>query len=193
MQYLPVISHYCFYDLNSCYYNPMRLIKTILGISLIGLFCIAMASYISPRFFVKTAYALVKSEFSNLPEFSSQALLNLSNNQRENYIIVDVRSPVERNVSIIEGSINQARFELNSDAYQKKKIVVYCTIGYRSGHYTKVLRQQGLDAYNLSEGILGWIHAGGSLVNTHGQITPAVHVYSRPWNLGVRGDHVAVF
>ena len=170
----------------------MKILKLFLGVGLIGLVCIAVASYVSPRFFVKTAYTLVKLEFADLPEFSSQALLGLSNAQRENYIVVDVRSPVEQNISIIEGSVDQAHFERNFDSNQKKKVVVYCTIGYRSGYYAKALRQQGLDAYNLSEGILGWIQAGGSLVNTDGQITLKVHVYSRPWDLAVQ-DHVAIF
>ena len=170
----------------------MKILKLFLGIGLIGLVCIAVASYVSPRFFVKTAYTLVKLEFDDLPEFSNQALLDLSDAQRENYIVVDVRSPAEQNVSIIQGSIDQAHFEQNFDSNQKKKVVVYCTIGYRSGYYAKALRQQGLDAYNLSEGILGWIQAGGSLVNTDGQITLKVHVYSRPWDLAVQ-DHVAIF
>jgi rhodanese-related sulfurtransferase len=170
----------------------MKILKLFLGIGLIGLICIAVASYVSPRFFVKTAYTLVKLEFDDLPEFSNQVLLDLSTSQRENYIVVDVRSPAEQNVSIIQGSIDQAHFEQNFDSYQNKKVVVYCTIGYRSGYYAKALRQQGLDAYNLSEGILGWIQAGGSLVNADGEITSKVHVYSRPWDLAVK-DHVAVF
>ncbi|GJL72331.1 MAG: hypothetical protein NMNS01_15300 [Nitrosomonas sp.] len=170
----------------------MKLLKIIFGISLIGLVCIVIAGHVSPRFFVKTAYAYVKSEFTNLPDIPSQTLLNLSSDQRNIYIIVDVRSSEEREISIIGGSIDQAHFESNIEAYQKKKVVVYCTIGYRSGFYAETLRRQGLDAYNLSEGVLGWIQAGGLLVNTDGQITPRVHVYSRPWDLGVK-DHVAVF
>lgn len=170
----------------------MKLLKTIFGISLLGLVCIVIAGHVSPRFFVITAYAFVKSEFANLPDISSQALLNLSDDQRGSYIVVDARSPVEREVSMIEGSIDQAQFESNIDVYQNKKIIVYCTIGYRSGFYAKELRQRGLDAYNLREGILGWTQAGGQLVNTEGQETPKVHVYSRPWDLGVK-DHVAVF
>ena len=159
---------------------------------MVGLVCIVIADHVSPRFFVKTAYAFVKSEFANLPDIPSQTLLNLSSDQRNNYIVVDVRSPKEREISIIEGSIDQADFERNIDVFQKKKVVVYCTIGYRSGYYAETLRQQGVDAYNLSEGILGWIQAGGLLVNPDGQVTPKVHVYSRPWDLGVK-NHVAVF
>lgn len=171
----------------------MKLLKTFFGVSLVGLVCVVIAGYVSPRFFVKAAYAFVKYEFTSLPDIPSQALLNLSRDQRGDYIVVDVRSPVEREVSIIEGSIDQAHLERNMDAYQKKKVIVYCTIGYRSGFYAKALRQQGLDAYNLREGILGWVQAGGLLVNTDGQVTPKVHVYSPPWDFGVKKDHIAVY
>lgn len=170
----------------------MKFLKYFFGISLISLACIAVACYISPRFFVKTAYAIVKQEFADVPEFSSQKLLDLSDDQATSPIIVDVRSPEEQNVSTIIGSIDKAYFEQNLDDYQKRKIVVYCTIGYRSGFYVESLKQQGLDAYNLSEGILGWIQASGLLVNSDGKITSKIHVYSRPWNLGVK-DHIAVF
>lgn len=170
----------------------MKLLKIILGTSIVGLVCVVIAGHASPRFFVKTTYALVKSEFTNLPDIPSQTILNLSSDQRNNYIVVDVRSPKEREISIIEGSIDQADFEKNIDVFQEKKVVVYCTIGYRSGYYAERLRQQGLDAYNLSEGILGWIQEGGLLVNPNGQVTPKVHVYSRPWDLGVK-NHIAVF
>lgn len=157
-----------------------------------GMVSIIIACYVSPRFFVKTAYALVKHELADIPEISNQSLLGLSNNQIMRPIIVDVRSPEEQAISIIKGSIDKAFFEQNLDDYAKRKIVVYCTIGYRSGYYVESLKQQGLDAYNLSEGILGWLHAGGSIVNANGEITSKVHVYSRPWDLGVK-NHVAVF
>lgn len=157
-----------------------------------GLISIVVACYVSPRFFVKSAYILVKHELADIPEISNQMLLSLSNNQNMRPIIVDVRSPEEQDISIIKGSIDKAYFEQNLDDYEKRKIVVYCTIGYRSGYYVESLRQQGFDAYNLSEGILGWIQAGGLLVNSNGDITSKIHVYSRPWDLGVK-NHVAVF
>ena len=115
-----------------------------------------MACIVSPKIFTKTAYALVKLEFEDIPEFSGTSLHQLSrNNNDSGYIIVDVRTPEERNVSIIDGAIDQESFERNRSVYQNQRIIVYCTIGYRSGFYTRSLRQEGFDAYNLSEGILG--------------------------------------
>lgn len=169
------------------------MMKTFIGICLLGLVGFVTLCYISPRFFIKTSYTLVKSEFTDLPEFSAQSLQALSADERTNYIVVDVRTPEERDISIIVDAVDQAYFETNLEAYQKNKIIiVYCTIGYRSGYYAQELRQKGFDAYNLSEGILGWIDTNGLLVNPHGQETLRVHVYSRPWNLAVK-NHIAIF
>ncbi len=134
----------------------------------------------------------MKLEFPDLPEFSNQLLQALSHEEKMSYVLVDVRTPEERNVSIISGAIDDEYFERNMASYQNKKIIVYCTIGYRSGFYAAALRQKGYDVYNLSGGILGWTHVDGVLVSSQGQITNEVHVYSRPWNLAVK-NAVAVF
>ena len=166
--------------------------KVFVGIFLGSLLSFVVACYVSPQVSLKYAYSLVKLEFPDLPEFSNQSLKALSRDEREDYVVVDVRAPEERNVSIIAGAIDNEYFERNITSYENKKIIVYCTIGYRSGYYTETLRQKGFDAYNLSEGILGWTHVDGLLVNSQGWTTDEVHVYSRPWDLAVK-NAVAVF
>ena len=166
--------------------------KVVGGIFLVSLVSFVVACYISPQISLKSAYSLVKLEFPDLPELSNQSLQTLSREEKRDYVLVDVRTPEERNVSIIAGAIDHEYFERNMASYQNKKIVVYCTIGYRSGFYAAELRQKGLDAYNLSEGILGWTHVDGLLINPQGQATGEVHVYSRPWDLAVK-NAVAVF
>ena len=104
----------------------------------------------------------------------------------------DVRTPQERNVSTISGAIDNEYFEHNSVSYLSKKIIVYCTIGYRSGNYAAELRQKGFDAYNPSEGIIGWAHVDGLLIDPQGLATLQVHVFSRPWNFALK-HHIAVF
>ena len=170
----------------------MGIFKVVLGIGMLGLVSFIVACYVSPQFFLKTSYALVKYEFPGLPEFSSRSLSKLSDDEKADYIVVDVRTPQERGVSVIAGAIDNEYFERNLLSYQDKKIIVYCTIGYRSGYYTQELRQKGFDAYNLSEGILGWAYVDGMLVDPQGQVTSQVHVYSRPWNLALK-HHIAVF
>ena len=42
------------------------------------------------------------------------------------------------------------------DQYKNKKIIVYCRSGNRSGIATKILNQNGFDAYNMLGGMNGW-------------------------------------
>lgn len=167
--------------------------KVFTGIFLVSILGFVVACYVTPQLSLKSSYALVKLEFPDLPEFSNQSLQALSRDEREDYVVVDVRTLEERNVSVIAGAIDNEYFEHNIASYQNKKVIVYCTIGYRSGFYAESLRQKGFDAYNLSEGILGWTHVNGLLINSQGQITDKVHVYSRPWSLAVKKSGVAVF
>jgi len=42
------------------------------------------------------------------------------------------------------------------EQYRDKKIIVYCRSGNRSGTATKILNENGFDAYNLIGGMNGW-------------------------------------
>lgn len=174
----------------------MYLLKSFAGISLLAVLGFVALCYFSPKFFIKTAYTLVKLELSDIPEISGTALSRMIDPvtpaAAKNFILVDVRTPQERHVSVIPGAVDIDSFERHFADYQHKKIIVYCTIGYRSGFYTRTLRKKGLDAYNLSKGILGWTHDDGRLLDLHGQPTRRVHVYNRPWHLAVK-DHIAVY
>jgi rhodanese-related sulfurtransferase len=176
---------------------PAHLLKFFAGISLFIFLGFAALCYFSPKFFIKTAYMLVKLELSDIPEISSTTLSQVMESSTptipRNFILVDIRTPQERDVSIIPGAVDDQTFERHLADHQHKKIIVYCTIGYRSGFYARTLRDKGLNAYNLSEGILGWTHADGRLLDSHGHSTRQVHVYSRPWHLAVKDDYMAVY
>ncbi len=102
--------------------------------------------------------------------------------QQDKIVLVDVRSPQERAVSIIPGALSLEEFEQNLDRYKDDLIVVYCTIGYRSGKYAQKLQQQGLNILNLEGSLLAWSHIGGKLVNSSGN-TQKIHVFSDKWQL----------
>ncbi|SEN03124.1 rhodanese-like domain-containing protein [Nitrosomonas marina] len=170
----------------------MRTIRYITSVFLLGLTGLAIACAVSSSVFLKTAYALVAVQFGDIPTISNKSLYPLLDKTNSELVLVDVRTPEERRISVIPGAITKDDFEDKPAKYQNRTIVVYCTIGYRSGQYTRQLRQQGLDAYNLSEGILGWTHIDGQLVNDQQQTTRQVHVYSRPWNLAVK-NHTVIF
>jgi rhodanese-related sulfurtransferase len=97
-------------------------------------------------------------------------------------VLVDVREPHERRVSMLPGAITREDFERNSARYRSWVVVPYCTIGVRSGHYTRTLRSQGFEARNLAGSALAWAHAGLPF-EADGKVTRRVHVFNAAWNL----------
>ena len=102
--------------------------------------------------------------------------------EEENLVLVDVRRDEEREVSVVEGSISRQEYEGRRAEYADKRVVTYCTIGYRSGRYADILRKNGIESYNLVGGILAWVHASGT-VDLDGKPTQRVHVYGQQWSL----------
>jgi sodium/bile acid cotransporter 7 len=101
----------------------------------------------------------------------------------KNYVFVDVREDNEWQVSHIKNAITAKEFERNKDQYKGKKVVAYCTIGYRSSEYVQKLKKSGFDAYNLRGSILLWAHEGGTLVDAKGKEVKSAHVYGSTWDL----------
>ena len=92
-------------------------------------------------------------------------------------VLLDVRSEKERAVSVIAGAVTDV------DAIASgAEVVVYCTVGLRSGIAARELRERGVDALNLRGGILAWIADGGDVVDGNGTQTRRVHVYGRRWD-----------
>ncbi len=119
--------------------------------------------------------------FSDTPFITAQDLILLKRNTKP--VVVDVRTLVERQISIIPDSISEAEFETNTGRYKNLTVIAYCTIGYRSGLYVKKLREKGFDAFNLKGGVLAWAHARQIFVDFHGKKTNQVHVYGQKWDL----------
>jgi rhodanese-related sulfurtransferase len=117
--------------------------------------------------------------------------------QDSNLILVDVRQPAEREVSMLPHALDTYQF---ADGYRHgippgSRIVLYCTIGYRSGKYAEQLAAMGVKAEVLEGGILMWSFVGGPLVarksKTEWEPTKRIHVYDAEWNI-VHPDYVAV-
>lgn len=120
------------------------------------------------------------------PTLKADSLLTLL--EDTNLVLIDVRQPEEQAVSMIPHAITTADFaaRFRKGIPKAKRLVVYCTIGYRSGKYAMTLAAQGIIAENLEGGLLAWSHAGGPLEvrNAAGLATPTrrVHIYSSGWN-----------
>ena len=129
---------------------------------------------------INEMYKDYKKSFPDTPDVSVEELIVMKENS--NIVIVDRRKKKEQDVSMLPGAITAKEFEKNIERYRDKTIVVYCTIGSRSGHYAKRLQKKGISAFNLKGSILSWIHAGQRIVDKDGE-TRRVHVYGPEWNL----------
>lgn len=130
---------------------------------------------------IQNMYESYKAKsFPDAPELTAKDYLKLD--KEEKIILVDVRENKEMEVSVIPGAIPRDEFEDNKDKYRDYKVVSYCTIGYRSGRYTKKLIKDKFDAYNLVGGVLSWAHAGQKFAAPDGD-SLRVHVYGDSWNL----------
>ncbi len=98
-------------------------------------------------------------------------------------LFLDAREDKEIAVSKIPGAISKREFEQNPVQYKSRKIIVYCTIGYRSAAYATQWNKRGYTMQNLKGSLLLWAHAQGALVDATGAATKQVHVYGRDWDL----------
>jgi sodium/bile acid cotransporter 7 len=130
---------------------------------------------------IESMYRGYAAEFPSVPETTVTELLD----RREDIVLVDAREAEEQAVSVIPGAVPHAHLDVAS--LQGKRVVVYCTIGYRSGLAAKALRERGVEASNLKGGVLLWTHAGQALADPAGQPTRRVHVYGRKWDLAANG------
>lgn len=110
-------------------------------------------------------------------------------------IYLDAREKNEYDVSHIDSAIwvGYDTFEIDSlkDIAKDKKIIVYCSVGYRSEKVTEKMIKAGfVDVSNLYGGIFEWINMDLPVYNEEGK-TEKVHAYDENWGQWVnKGDKV---
>jgi rhodanese-related sulfurtransferase len=125
---------------------------------------------------ILSKYLKLTKNFS-CPTISAEKLKNELNNKK--FLLIDVRDEKEQSVSMLPGAITVKQFEKNIDNYKGKKLIAYCTIGYRSGKFAS--KHTSFKITNLIGGVLMWSHCQGNFVNQAGE-TKKVHTYSSDWN-----------
>ena len=118
--------------------------------------------------------------FSKINDLTPLEIIRRQAEQR--LIFVDVRTPEEQEVSTVPNAIPYQEFDKIKEKYKDEIIIAYCTIGSRSGYYTKKLSSEGYNAYNMIGGILAWAHYGLPLLKD-GHVVRRAHVYGRKWDL----------
>lgn len=103
-------------------------------------------------------------------------------------LYLDARELDEFNVSHIQNAkhIGYKKFSIeNLNGINKnKKIVVYCSVGYRSEKIVARLNKNGFsNCYNLFGGIFEWVNENHDVYNEQNVKTQKVHVYSAKWSV----------
>jgi rhodanese-related sulfurtransferase len=104
------------------------------------------------------------------------------------FVIIDVRAPVDYNNSHLQNAININYYDANFSAQisaldHNKMYLLYCQAGSRSTlTYNMMQTMDFREVYNMLGGINGWVGAGYSTVTTTGislaeQEKPAFEVY----------------
>lgn len=100
----------------------------------------------------------------------------------EPIVLLDARAIAEHRVSHLEGAV---RIDPDAERFgsipRDRRIVVYCSVGWRSAAIAERLARAGYrDVYNLEGGIFGWANAGRPVFRGTARVR-AVHPYDAVW------------
>lgn len=131
--------------------------------------------------------AMLKSLLNHsVPEIQVQTAVR----DTADILFLDAREPKECAVSRIKGAIEVGYDHFDStklaDIPKDRRIVVYCSVGYRSEKVTEKLLAAGYrNVSNLYGGIFEWVNQGNPVFDDKGP-TQRVHAYSRLWGIWLK-------
>lgn len=105
---------------------------------------------------------IIKNKWNREIDENDIGLEELKQLQKENTIIIDVRSPQEYREGHIDGAILIPEYEIKKEIENRipdknKNIVVYCSSGGRSKKAQKLLKKLGYSrVYNLYNGLTNY-------------------------------------
>lgn len=101
-------------------------------------------------------------------------------------LLLDVRAPEEAAVSRLPGAVRAETLEealaVLGDVEPGRRIVAYCSIGYRSSELVEQLNARGFtNAVNLEGSIFEWGNQGRAVVGPDGEPVKGIHPYDSTW------------
>ncbi|HAB89269.1 MAG TPA: thioredoxin [Bacteroidetes bacterium] len=124
---------------------------------------LAILLFVSTFFFACNSLGQHPEEGGILENISNEVL---AKTLMDKALILDIRTPEETQLGIIEGAtiinLYDDDFEAKIQLLEKSKpIVVYCASGGRSSQAAAILAEQGfMEVYNLKGGLYGWQNEG---------------------------------
>lgn len=117
-------------------------------------------------------------------------------NHDASHLVIDVRTPDERSVERIRGTVNipMSRIEEQIDLLKKYDTVyVHCGSGLRSHHVCEELAQRGLtNIVNVKGGVADWDEHGFAVIK-HGRLSILRQVRLSAGSLVLIGTLLAIF
>jgi len=129
----------------------------------------------------------LKSLYKNSVTTISPSEAKKKIDKNEKVVFLDTRAPEEFAVSHLAGATFLNYNSYSSEDLKKipvdSKIIVYCSVGYRSERIGEKLLELGYkNVFNLYGGIFEWKNEGFSVVNRLNQPTDSVHTYNKNWS-----------
>ncbi len=126
-----------------------------------------------------------------VPIIKSNQVIKLQE-KAKTIVFLDARELDEYTTSHIENAIH-----IGYDNFDKKSVskidknatvVVYCSVGYRSGKIGKQLREMGYTSvFNLYGGLFDWANNGNKVYDANGEVK-TVHPYNKKWGQWLKPD-----
>lgn len=107
---------------------------------------------------------------------------------KSNALFIDARERNEYDVSHIKNALFVGYENFSYDSLtainKNQRIIVYCSVGYRSENISEKLVDAGFtNVSNLVGGIFEWVNEGNAVVDSKGDTTLDVHAYSKSWGV----------
>jgi rhodanese-related sulfurtransferase len=158
----------------------------------IALFCFFSLIIIQTSCSGQSAYHLMlKGLYKDTVPLVSVDSLKRMMEEDTTIILLDSRAQEEFAVSHIKSAlwVGYESFDLKKikDIPRDAKLVVYCSVGYRSERIGEQLLEAGFSqVFNLSGGIFEWVNEGMPVIDSTGASTKKVHAYNKSWGLWLK-------
>lgn len=128
----------------------------------------------------------IRRRFPRAPRLSTEELAErLAGGAEPAPLLLDARAPEEYAVSHLPGAVSAPDVETAlaaiADAGAQRPVVVYCSVGWRSGDLAQRLRDRGIEeVWNLEGSIFEWANEGRPVVRDGAEVR-RVHPYDERW------------
>ncbi|MBT5954809.1 rhodanese-like domain-containing protein [bacterium] len=134
----------------------------------------------------------IKKKYPAVKHVTQKDFLKWKNNPSSNITIFDVREKKEYDISHIENAIylrpNSSINKVSKSLNKNQKIIVYCSVGYRSAEMAKQLMRVGFtNVYNLEGALFEWANSGNHLYRNEKKVS-TIHPYNKKWGTLLNAD-----